>query len=66
MLENVDYYYENGRIVLTAFFLLKRGKCCKGGCRHCPYGFNRVDDHLKHTKQDFKSTTNVEEGFSDK
>ena len=35
--EDVDYYYENGLMVLTAHFLLKRGYCCKNGCRHCPY-----------------------------
>ena len=35
--EGVDYYYENGLMVLTARFLLKRGYCCGSGCRHCPY-----------------------------
>ena len=35
--EGVDYYYENGLMVLTALFLLKRGYCCGNGCRHCPY-----------------------------
>ena len=35
--EGVDYYYENGLMVLTAHFLLKRGYCCDNGCRHCPY-----------------------------
>ena len=36
-IEGVDYYFENGLMVLTAHFLLKRGYCCKNGCRHCPY-----------------------------
>jgi hypothetical protein len=36
-IEGVDYYYENGLMVLTAHFLLKRGYCCNNGCRHCPY-----------------------------
>jgi hypothetical protein len=35
--ENVDYYFENGLMVLTAHFLKKRGYCCRNGCRHCPY-----------------------------
>ncbi len=35
--EGVDYYFENGLMVLTAEFLRKRGYCCKSGCRHCPY-----------------------------
>ena len=37
--ENEYYYVENGLIVFKAAFLLKRGYCCKRGCRHCPYGF---------------------------
>ena len=35
--EGVDYYFENGLMVLTAHFLRKRGYCCDSGCRHCPY-----------------------------
>ncbi len=35
--EGLDYYFENGLMVLTAHFLLKRGYCCGNGCRHCPY-----------------------------
>jgi Family of unknown function (DUF5522) len=37
LVEGVDYYFENGLMVLTAHFLLKRGYCCNNGCRHCPY-----------------------------
>jgi hypothetical protein len=36
----VDYYLENGLLVFTAAFLLKRGYCCESGCRHCPYDFS--------------------------
>jgi hypothetical protein len=35
--EGLDYYFENGLMVLTAEFLRKRGYCCDSGCRHCPY-----------------------------
>ena len=35
--EGVDFYYENGLMVLTAKFLKDRGYCCGSGCRHCPY-----------------------------
>lgn len=35
--EGVDYYFENGLMVLTAEFLRKRGYCCGSRCRHCPY-----------------------------
>jgi uncharacterized protein (TIGR00290 family) len=39
--ENQDYYYENGFIVFTEAYHLKRGYCCESGCRHCPYGFRK-------------------------
>jgi hypothetical protein len=41
--EGVDYYFENGLMVLTAHFLLKRGYCCGNGCRHCPYSNEEKD-----------------------
>ncbi|MBK8397873.1 MAG: hypothetical protein IPL26_21875 [Leptospiraceae bacterium] len=31
------YYFENGLMVFTEKFHLKRGFCCGNGCRHCPY-----------------------------
>ncbi len=40
MREGVDYYIENGKYVFTENYLRARGKCCKSGCRHCPWGFN--------------------------
>ncbi len=36
-IEGVDYYFENGLMVLTAHYLLKRGYCCANKCRNCPY-----------------------------
>jgi len=35
--EEVLYYMENGLVVFTEAFHLKRGYCCKNRCRHCPY-----------------------------
>ncbi len=37
LVQNVDYYFENGLMVLTARFLKKRGYCCDNNCRNCPY-----------------------------
>ncbi|NOS56735.1 MAG: hypothetical protein HOP37_10835 [Cyclobacteriaceae bacterium] len=37
--ESPDFYVENGLLVFTQSFHLKRGYCCQSGCRHCPYGF---------------------------
>ena len=39
-IEAGDYYLnEQGLMVFTEKYHLKRGYCCKNGCRHCPYGF---------------------------
>ncbi|MCS6928129.1 MAG: DUF5522 domain-containing protein [Saprospiraceae bacterium] len=35
--EGRDYYWENRFMVFTEAYLLRRGKCCSSGCRHCPY-----------------------------
>lgn len=32
-----DYYFENGLMVFTENYHLKRGYCCQSGCRHCPF-----------------------------
>lgn len=46
LVQGRDYYVENGRFVLTAFFLEQRGYCCKNGCRHCPYGFRQQIENI--------------------
>ena len=42
--EGEDYYFEDGLMVLTAQYLLRRGYCCEQGCRNCPYGFVKSDE----------------------
>ncbi|MCX7404261.1 MAG: hypothetical protein DWH98_05850 [Planctomycetota bacterium] len=32
-----EYDWENGLLVFTAAYHLKRGSCCGSGCRNCPY-----------------------------
>ena len=45
--ENEDYYYnEQGYKVFTDKFHLKRGYCCKSGCKHCPYGYDKKTDRF--------------------
>lgn len=47
-LEDEDFYYSpDGYIVFTEKYHLKRGYCCKSGCRHCPYGFNGKTGQVK-------------------
>lgn len=41
LIKELDYYMDNGRFVFTAWYHLMRGACCKSGCRHCPYGFQK-------------------------
>ncbi len=36
-----DYYWENGFMVFTEAYHLRRGHCCNSGCRHCPYGLSK-------------------------
>ena len=43
LIEGIDYYLEDGLVVLTAQYLRDRGYCCTSGCRHCPYGFVQED-----------------------
>ena len=38
-----DFYYnEDGNVVLTEKYHLKKGVCCGNGCKHCPYNFINV------------------------
>jgi len=38
--ENKDYYYsQEGYMIFTEQYHLKRGWCCENGCRHCPYNY---------------------------
>jgi len=49
-LEQEDFYLSTeGYKVFTAHYLSKRGYCCKNGCRHCPYGFDKKSGTLKKT-----------------
>lgn len=51
LVENIDYYVEDGRVVFTEQYHLNRGYCCGNKCRHCPF-------HPKHIKQNPKKPPN--------
>lgn len=36
-IEGVHYYLENGKVIMTAKYLLERGACCGNNCVNCPY-----------------------------
>ena len=42
--EEPMYYMENGLMVFTRAFHLKRGYCCQSGCRHCPWDFGKESE----------------------
>ncbi|BBH53115.1 DUF5522 domain-containing protein [Fluviispira sanaruensis] len=38
LIEGVDFYFnEDGFMVFTQLFHIKRGYCCENDCKHCPY-----------------------------
>ena len=47
-LSEEDYYLSpEGYIIFTEAYHLKRGYCCKSGCLHCPYGYDKKTDRFK-------------------
>jgi hypothetical protein len=44
-LKQEDFYIENGRLVFTEQYHLKRGYCCGSGCRHCPYEPRHIENN---------------------
>ncbi|WP_112112481.1 DUF5522 domain-containing protein [Flavobacterium aciduliphilum] len=48
LLEGEDYYLTvEGYRCFTEKYHLKRGYCCKSGCKHCPYGFDKKTGEMK-------------------
>ncbi|MDC3351635.1 DUF5522 domain-containing protein [Crocinitomicaceae bacterium] len=47
-LDPEDFYKTpEGYIVFTEKYHLKRGYCCKSGCKHCPYGYDPKTGQFK-------------------
>lgn len=47
MQANEDYYFnEEGLLVFTEAYHLKRGYCCGNKCRHCPYQHENVPENM--------------------
>jgi hypothetical protein len=51
---DVDFYEQNGMLVMSKDYHLRRGYCCKSGCLNCPYGY------LKDTDEQDNLTTDNE------
>lgn len=51
LIEGEDYYISpQGFRIFTEKYLLNRGYCCVSGCKHCPYGYNKLTGKIKKTK----------------
>jgi len=48
LVKGIDYIInEEGNLVFTAHYLLKRGHCCQSGCLNCPYNYSdRIDPNV--------------------
>ena len=52
-LDPEDFYYSpEGYIIFTEKYHLKRGYCCKNGCKHCPYGYNKKTGKFENEKKE--------------
>ncbi len=48
LIQGEDFYYsEEGYIVLTEAYHLKKGHCCGNGCLHCPFNYSAVPEPKK-------------------
>jgi hypothetical protein len=36
-LKEDEYYFNQGNLVFTEQYHLRRGRCCNNNCKHCPY-----------------------------
>ncbi len=45
MKEGDDYYFnDDGLMVFTEVYHLKRGYCCKNKCKHCPWAYGKLKE----------------------
>jgi hypothetical protein len=51
-LDPEDFYYSReGYIIFTEKYHLKRGYCCKNGCKHCPFGYDKKTGKFDNEKK---------------
>ena len=51
-IENDDFYITpEGYRCFTEKHHLKRGHCCKSGCIHCPYGFDKKTGEIRKSEK---------------
>jgi hypothetical protein len=47
LMQEEYYLSKEGFIIFTEAYHLKRGYCCKSGCKHCPFGFDKKTGAIK-------------------
>ena len=45
------YFSPEGYIIFTEKYHLNRGYCCKNGCKHCPFGYNKKTGKFDNEKK---------------
>jgi len=61
--EGVDYYTdEQGYLVFTEAYHLRRGSCCGQGCRHCPYPKKPGMEGLENSREGAKDEPGSQNG----
>jgi hypothetical protein len=51
-IENIHYYLENGKVIMTEKYLIEKGPCCGNNCRNCPYEPRAVKGGIKIKEKD--------------
>jgi hypothetical protein len=36
-LQPTDFYWDEGKMVMSESYHIRRGSCCGNKCKHCPY-----------------------------
>lgn len=62
MLSSEDFYFnEQGLMVFTKAYHLKRGYCCGNNCINCPYAHENVPDKATENNSSKPAKTNRHE-----
>src|SRR5690606_41430349 len=66
LVEGEDFYLsEMGFRIFTEKYLLERGFCCMSGCKHCPYGFNKLIGQIRKKTKTMTFKEEILQGIPD-
>lgn len=65
-IEGEDFEITNdGKVVMTSKYLLRRGRCCSSSCLNCPYGYSKNVDPSEPQELSLNAKDEEEDPFSD-